>query len=130
MVKLTRQKLQEMRVKEKQSLANNKGQGNKSRIIVGMSSCGLGAGAQETYQTFEEEAHKKNLSDLEISKSGCIGMCHSEPTVEVRVPGMPTIIYGKVNNDIARQIVQHHVIERQLLDDHIFDKPAQDLLEN
>jgi NADP-reducing hydrogenase subunit HndB len=57
-----------------------------------------------------------------------MGLCHSEPTVEVIVPGMPTVIYGNVNAKIGRQIVEEHVVGRKLLDKLICDRPAMDII--
>jgi len=58
-----------------------------------------------------------------------MGLCHSEPTVEVKVPGMPDVIYGNVDSSVAKEIVEKHVIGRKLLDDgRILDRPAADIL--
>jgi NADP-reducing hydrogenase subunit HndB len=57
-----------------------------------------------------------------------MGLCHSEPTVEVIVPGMPRVIYGKVDAGVARDIVIKHLIGRELLDNHILDRPAADIV--
>jgi len=48
--------------------------------------------------------------------------------VEVAMPGMPATIYGKVDADVARQIIQKHVVEKTLVDNHIFDRPAADII--
>ena len=57
-----------------------------------------------------------------------MGLCFSEPTVEVAVPGMPRVIYGNVDENVARRIVKEHIIEKKLVSDHIFDKPAADII--
>jgi NADP-reducing hydrogenase subunit HndB len=89
-------------------------------IKVGMSTCGLAAGAQETYQTLVEETRKRNLT-IRIQKCGCVGKCYAEPLVEVRVEGLPVVIYGKVSKEVAVEIVEKHLIEKSLINDHIFD---------
>lgn len=93
---------------------------NKNWIKVGMSTCGIAAGAEEVYKTLQEEAKKKNLS-IEIKKCGCLGMCYAEPLVEVHVEGVPQVIYGKVNKDIAIKILEKHVGTKMLVNDYIFD---------
>jgi NADP-reducing hydrogenase subunit HndB len=57
-----------------------------------------------------------------------MGLCSVEPTVEVVVPGMPTVIYGKMTQDVAKELVAKHLVEKKLLDDHIFDRPAADIM--
>lgn len=92
----------------------------KNWIRVGMSTCGIAAGAEEVYKTLKEEIKKRNLS-VEIKKCGCLGMCYAEPLVEVHVEGVPPVIYGKVNKDVAIKILEKHVGTKMLVNDYIFD---------
>jgi (2Fe-2S) ferredoxin len=92
----------------------------KSSIAVGMSACGLAAGAEEVYQALVEEVQKRNLP-VEVTKSGCAGMCYAEPVVEVKVEGLPTVTYGRVTREIAIRILEKHVIGRMLINDYIFE---------
>ncbi len=89
-------------------------------IKVGMSTCGLAAGAESIYHTLVEETKMRHLT-IKVQKSGCIGMCYAEPLVEVKVAGLPVVTYGKVNKDIAVRIVEKHVIEKLLLNECIYD---------
>jgi NADP-reducing hydrogenase subunit HndB len=57
-----------------------------------------------------------------------MGLCHSEPTIEVIVPGMPAVIYGNVDENVVKDIIQKHLIGKQLLSGHILDKPAIDII--
>jgi NADP-reducing hydrogenase subunit HndB len=93
---------------------------NKDYIKVGMSSCGIAAGAEEVYSFFVEEARKRNIK-IDVKKCGCAGSCYAEPLVEVRVEGLPVIVYGRVNKDIAVKIIEKHVISKMLVNDCIFD---------
>jgi (2Fe-2S) ferredoxin len=92
----------------------------KSYIAIGMSACGLAAGAEEIYRVLDEEIKKRNLP-VEINKSGCAGMCYAEPMVEVKVEGLPTVTYGKVIPEIALRILERHIIGKTLLNDYIFE---------
>jgi NADP-reducing hydrogenase subunit HndB len=92
----------------------------KSSIAIGMSACGLAAGAEEVYLALVEEIKKRNLS-MEVTKSGCAGMCYAEPMVEVKVEGLPTVTYGRVTKEIALRILERHVIGKILLNDYIFE---------
>jgi NADP-reducing hydrogenase subunit HndB len=57
-----------------------------------------------------------------------MGLCYVEPTVEVVKPGMPTVIYGKMTADTAKDLVKKHLVESMLLDNHILDRPAADIM--
>jgi NADP-reducing hydrogenase subunit HndB len=89
-------------------------------IRVGMSTCGIAAGADEVFITLVEEAKKRNLP-IEVKKCGCVGMCFAEPLVEVAVDGLPPVIYGKVNKEIAIKILEKHVAGKILVNEYIFD---------
>jgi (2Fe-2S) ferredoxin len=92
----------------------------KDWIKVGMSSCGIAAGAEDVFNFFVEEVKKRNLQ-IEIKRCGCTGMCYAEPLVEVSVEGLPSVIYGSVNKEIATKILEKHVISKMLVNDYIFD---------
>lgn len=92
----------------------------KNWIKVGMSSCGIAAGAQEVFDFFVEEVKKRNLQ-VEIKKCGCLGACYAEPLVEVTVEGLPSVIYGAVNKEVATSILEKHVIAKRLVNDFIFE---------
>lgn len=89
-------------------------------IKIGMSSCGIAAGSEETYQTFVEEISRRKLP-IAIKKCGCAGMCSVEPLVEVNMEGAPHVIYGRVDKSAAIRIIDEHIIGRNLVDDHIYD---------
>jgi len=92
----------------------------KDWIKVGMSSCGIAAGAQEVYNFFVEEVKKRNLQ-IEIKKCGCAGACYAEPLVEVSVEGLPSVIYGTVTKEVATSILEKHVNAKRLVNDYIFE---------
>jgi len=99
-----------------------------TQLIVGMGTCGIAAGAKETFNVFVEELERAGLSNVAVRQTGCMGLCHSEPTVEVVVPGMPAVVYGKVDAETARRIVAQHLGRKLLVNDHIYDKPAADII--
>ena len=92
----------------------------KDWIKVGMSSCGIAAGSEDVFNFFVEEVKKRNLQ-IEIKKSGCAGACYAEPLVEVSVEGLPSVIYGAVNKELAIKILEKHVISKILVNDCIFE---------
>ncbi|MGD9162907.1 MAG: (2Fe-2S) ferredoxin domain-containing protein [Desulfobacteraceae bacterium] len=99
-----------------------------TEIIVGLGSCGIAAGAGKTFDAFRKEIKAKNLTGTVLCRTGCMGFCESEPTVEIRVPGMSDIVYGGVTPEIAREIVERHVMRKRLIGNLIQDKPSGDIL--
>jgi Ferredoxin len=81
----------------------------KTRVVVGMATCGIAAGAKPVYDAFIEEIGKKNLKNVKVTPSGCLGMCKLEPMAEVYVPGKEKVTYIKLTADAARKIVAEHI---------------------
>ncbi len=92
---------------------------SKGYVRIGMSTCGLAAGAQDVYDVLKEEILKRDLA-VEVKKTGCLGMCFAEPLVEVNIAGLPRVVYGKVDKDIALKIVENHLCAHNVFNDHIF----------
>ena len=94
-----------------------------------MGTCGIAAGAKETLYAFLRELDENGIKNVRVSQTGCMGLCYVEPTVEVVVPGMPDVIYGKVNPEVAGKIIRKHIMNKTLVNDHIYDRPAADIVE-
>jgi len=128
MAKLTLDDLRKMR-SEKQKAMEMRDNSNKDvQVIVGMGTCGIAAGAKETFTTLIEALNEKALTNVMVRQTGCMGLCHSEPTVEVVVPGMPSVIYGNVDAAMAREIVEKHIIGKSLIDAKICERPSVDIV--
>ncbi len=108
--------------KKKVNLRESGGGGEEIELLVGMATCGIAAGARETLSALLDEINKRELGDVKVIQVGCLGYCHSEPTVQVNVPGEEPVIYGNVDDTRAREIIEKHVIEKDLLDDAILIK--------
>ena len=129
MAKMTLDQLRKLREEKKQDLTRREVEGKDIQIIVGMGTCGIAAGAKQTFDAVVEAVNAAGLADqVIIRQTGCMGLCYVEPTVEVALPGMPTVIYGKMTKDVAKELVTKHLVEHKLLDDHIFDWPAADIM--
>jgi (2Fe-2S) ferredoxin len=87
-------------------------------ISVGMSACGIAAGAQEVYDVFAKQIKSRNFA-IKLKKCGCAGMCFAEPLVEVKANGLPVVTYGKVTEEIAMLILEKHVANSQLVNDSV-----------
>ena len=116
MAKLTLADLRKMR-EEKQKAMDMRDSSNKDvQVVVGMGTCGIAAGAKDTFTSLIEALNAKALTNVLVRQTGCMGLCHSEPTVEVIVPGMPAVIYGKVDAATAKEIVEKHIVGKELID--------------
>jgi len=131
MAKMSLDDLRKLRDSKKTDLNKREAEGKENQIIVGMGTCGIAAGAKQTLDAFIVGLDEHKIADIcLVRQTGCMGLCHSEPTVEVIVPGMPAVIYGMVNAEVAREIIQKHLIGKELLSGHILDRPAIDILSN
>ncbi len=102
--------LQAIRDKARASMAIREDQENAVRIVVGMATCGIAAGARPVMNAFVEEVAKRHLENVSVVQTGCIGMCQFEPIVEVLVPGKEKVTYGKVTPEKVARIVADHVV--------------------
>ncbi len=128
MSKMTLEDLRKLRETKKQEAAQRDSDGKDSLIIVGMGTCGIAAGAKDVLDVMLDELKKAGNDNVIIRQAGCMGLCHVEPTIEVRTPGMPDTIYGKVDAKVAKDIVNIHIIDRKLVNEHVYDKPAADII--
>lgn len=80
------------------------------KIVIGMGTSGIAAGARETLKTFLEEIEKRNLKDVMLTQTGERGLASKEPVVVIEEVDKPRIIYGDVTPDVARRIVVEHII--------------------
>ena len=129
MAKMSLDDLRKLRDVKKGDLRKRDAEGKEIHVIVGMGTCGIAAGAKQTLDAFITGLDEHKLVDsVIVRQTGCMGLCHSEPTVEVLVPGMPAVIYGRVDAAAAENIIQKHIIGRELLGDHILDRPAVDIM--
>ncbi|MDR1619741.1 MAG: (2Fe-2S) ferredoxin domain-containing protein [Clostridiales bacterium] len=81
-----------------------------TRIVVGMATCGIAAGARPVLTAFMDEAAKRNLQHVVVAQTGCIGVCRLEPIVEVYQPGKEKVTYVKVTPDMVGKIVTEHIV--------------------
>ena len=81
-----------------------------TRIVVGMATCGIAAGARPVLTAFMEEVGKRELKNVTVTQTGCIGVCRLEPIVEVYVPGQERVTYVKVDPSIVPKIVSQHIV--------------------
>ena len=96
------------RAREKMALREDNQEG--IRVVVGMATCGIAAGARPVLSAFTGEVEKRHLHNVTVTQTGCIGMCQFEPIVEVLVPGKEKVTYGKVTPEKVARIVADHLV--------------------
>jgi len=130
MAKMTLEELRKLRENKQSELKKRDINGKDCQVIIGMGTCGIAAGAKVVLDTFLKVLDEHKIDNVAVTQTGCMGLCYVEPTVEVLVPGMPDTIYGKVDADTVRKIVVQHIIDKQLVADHVFDRPSADIMKN
>ena len=88
------------------------------RVVVGMATCGIAAGAKPVLAAFVEEVDKRNLKNVTVTQTGCIGVCRLEPVVEVYVPGQEKVTYVKMKPEMVSTIVNEHLVNRRVVTEY------------
>ena len=88
------------------------------RVVVGMATCGIAAGARPVMLAFMDEINKRNLSNATVSQTGCIGMCRLEPMVDVYMPGKEKVTYVKVKPEMVARIVAEHIVNGRPVEEY------------
>ena len=89
------------------------------RVVVGMATCGIAAGARPVLNAFVEEVAKEGLGDkVTVTQTGCIGICQYEPVVEVEVPGQDKVTYVKVAPEMVARIVNDHLVNKNVVTEY------------
>ena len=102
--------LQAIRAKTLENINMRKADDKAARVVIGMATCGIAAGARPVMLKFLEEIKKRDLQHVTVSQTGCIGMCRLEPMVDVILPGQEKVTYVKVKPDMVERIVTEHLI--------------------
>ncbi len=128
MGKMTLADLKKMRDEKKKDIVRRDTDKNTT-IIIGMGTCGIAAGAKETFDAIVAQIDENEIGgDVIIKQTGCMGFCANEPTVQVITPDMPDTIYNNVKADVAVRVVKEHIIGKQLVSEYVFDKPSKDIM--
>jgi len=89
------------------------------QVIVAMGTCGIAAGARDTMKSVLSFIETNNLSGVTVTQTGCIGMCEHEPILQVVIGEGAKVVYGKVNAEVAEQIMKQHVQNGMPVKDYV-----------
>lgn len=81
-----------------------------TRIVVGMATCGIAAGARPVLKALVDEVAKRNVQHVSVTQTGCIGMCQYEPIVEIFEPGKEKVTYVQMTAEKAQKVVAEHLV--------------------
>ena len=102
--------LEAIRQKTLENIAMRKEVHDSARVVVGMATCGIAAGARPVMLAFVEEINKRKLDHVTVSQTGCVGRCRLEPMVDVYMPGQEKVTYVKLTPDMVPRIVAEHIV--------------------
>lgn len=111
------EELEEIRKKTLESV-NIRTERQGTRVVVGMGTCGIAAGARPVLLAFLDEVNKRNLNNVIVTQTGCIGVCRLEPMVEIYTPGEEKVTYVKVTPDKVSKIVSNHIVNGQIVSEY------------
>ncbi len=112
--------LQAIKAKMQNKVALREGSG-EMRVVVGMATCGIAAGARPVLSAFVEEVAKADLtSKVTVSQTGCIGICQFEPVVEVYEADKEKVTYVKMTAEKAKRVVEEHIKGGKVVAEYTF----------
>ena len=112
------EELRAIREKMQQQVSLREQSDDNIRVVVGMATCGIAAGARPVLTAFLEEVQKRNLKNVTVTQTGCIGVCRLEPIAEVYVPGEEKVTYVKLNEKMVPKIVADHLVNHQVVSEY------------
>ena len=95
---------------------------NDTQVIIGMGTCGIAAGAREVMTAVLEELAKRNLNNVSVLQTGCIGMCQKEPLLDIVRPGEDRVTYGPVYPSDVPRIIAEHLVNGNIVEDLVVAK--------
>ena len=110
--------LEAIRAKTLENIAMRKEGADAARVVVGMATCGIAAGARPVMLAFVEEIKKRNLTNVTVSQTGCIGMCRLEPMVDVILPGQDKVTYVNLKPEMVARIVAEHIVNGRVVEEY------------
>ena len=100
-----------------------------TKIIIGMGTCAIAAGARETLHAILEELNKRHI-DAQVTTVGCIGICAFEPLVDVEQAGGSRITYGNIHPEKVPRLIEEHLIQGRIVDDWVVARLPQSARES
>ncbi len=110
--------LQEIRDRTRNQVILRENNDNAIRVLVGMATCGIAAGARPVLATMVDEVAKRGLANVTVTQTGCIGICQFEPVVEIVTPGQEKITYVHMTPEKAIRVVNDHLVNGSVVTEY------------
>lgn len=110
--------LQAIREKARQNMGMREDKVDATRVVVGMATCGIAAGARPVLSAFVEEVGKEKLDGIIVGQTGCIGICQYEPVVEIFEPERGKTTYIKMTAEKAIKVVHQHLKKGEVVQEY------------
>ncbi len=88
---------------------------SSTRVVIGMATCGIAAGARPVLNAFAEAVQAKGIENVQVVQTGCVGLCQYEPIVEVVAPNGDKTTYVKMDADKALEVVEEHLVKGNIV---------------
>ena len=112
------EELKAIREKMKRQMDLREDNESNIRVVVGMATCGIAAGARPVMTAFLDEIERRGLTNVTVSQTGCIGVCRLEPIAEVFVPGEEKVTYVRLRPEMIPAIVEQHLVNHNVVQDY------------
>lgn len=112
------EELKAIREKMKRQMDLRENDESNIRVVVGMATCGIAAGARPVMTAFLDEINRRGLTNVTVSQTGCIGVCRLEPVAEVFVPGEEKVTYVRLRPEMVPSIVEQHLVNHNVVQDY------------
>ena len=89
-----------------------------TRVVVGMATCGIAAGARPVMLAFIEELKKRGIENVTVAQTGCVGMCRLEPMVEIYVKDQEKVTYVHMTPEKVARIVNDHIVNGRPVEEY------------
>ena len=93
-------------------------EGEVTRVVIGMATCGIAAGARPVMLAFMDEISKRGLQHVTVSQTGCVGMCRLEPMVDVYTPGQEKVTYVHMTPEKVGRVVAEHIVNGRPVEEY------------
>ncbi|MDF1493615.1 (2Fe-2S) ferredoxin domain-containing protein [Caproiciproducens sp. CPB-2] len=110
--------LQAIRDRARSQVILRENNDNAIRVLVGMATCGIAAGARPVLNAMVEEVAKRGLANVTVTQTGCIGICQFEPVVEIVTPGQEKVTYVKMTPEKAVRVVNDHLVNGNVVTEY------------
>lgn len=111
--------LEELKTKRQEILDEKAVQRKPVEIRVAMGTCAIATGSKEVFDAFEKMLETNPIENVTLKSTGCMGYCYAEPTVEVAGVAVNPVMFGNVDEKIARQILEEYILKQEPVDARI-----------